>query len=171
MGPIANVKVYGGSILSGFRKKMQKMLEAAILMVQLLYVLWDTVWVPKKCQSHFKGMCARFSVPTHPSVCASCASRRGGTDAMGEISSGSTHFTDRQHRRGDLVADGSREAVLPKGEGCRDRAGPDVRRDVMPETSLAFERVISTSAPPRDVLACGPVHTAVIQSSHRSHRS
>ena len=40
----------------------------------------------------------------------------------------------------------------------RDRPGLDARRDLLPETSLAFERVPITTTPSRDVSTCGRVH-------------
>ena len=41
---------------------------------------------------------------------------------------------------------------------ARDRPGLDARRDRVPETSLAFERMVSTTTPPRGSSTCGRVH-------------
>ena len=65
-------------------------------------------------------------------------------------------FTDRRHRHGDL-ADGSREAVLPKVAGSSRVAVTSIRCRV-PETALAFEKTLSTTIPSADLYPCGRVH-------------
>ena len=79
-----------------------------------------------------------------------------GTDAMGEIA-------DRV--RFDIVPTTTTTVVTsltgPARLFCqkaRDRPGLDARRDRVPETSLAFEKVVSTTTPPRGSSTCGRVH-------------
>ena len=78
-----------------------------------------------------------------------------GTDAMGETLSVSTLYRPLTTTTMVTSLTGPARLFCQK---ARDRPGLDARRDRVPETSLAFERMVGKTTPPRDSSTCGRVH-------------